>query len=281
MIIIDCTPAPVNKGLLSDGPARAARFLEEAFSATSELKAQEKLIQSCARAFSNKYTLLKNVPLPELDEPVPLVLIGPPGIFVMGVSGIKGVYRAKEESWLEMESKKNQFQPATPNLLQRVVRYRQAVEEHLQKEGLSNPELHALLIFTNPGVHIESTRPAVRILLIDGLGIFLHSINQRAAVYEASEVKRLVAFFKNPQEADLSPAARDTFDFREEAEKKPVKNVRTGGGLAAADVAVTRNLVGLSNKVRLTTKQWIIIGILLVFQILLLMGILMLILMSY
>jgi hypothetical protein len=281
MNIIDCSPAPTAQDSLSSAKNRITRIIEDTFSSTSTQKAVEKAAQACAKIFNSKYTLLKNVPVEGMEAPVPLILIGPPGIYILVVSGVKGVFRARDESWLELKGQIRQFQPARPNLVQRAVLIKQAVGDILTQNGFDQAEVNTLLVFTNPGVHVDTVRPAVRLILADGLEIYLNSLLQKTPVYGREDIRKITALFKDPHEADRQPSIRDQFDFQEEPEKKPARKMSLGAGLPAPDAVITKNLVSAASKVHMTTGQWVFIGFLLVFQIALLIGIILMITSSF
>jgi predicted XRE-type DNA-binding protein len=281
MNIIDCSPAPAAQDSLSSAKNKIVSFIEDTFSSTSTQKAVEKAAQACAKIFNSKYTLLKNVPVEGMEASIPLILIGPPGIYILAVSGIKGVFRARDESWLELKGQTRQFQPARPNLVQRAVLMKQAVEDLLTQNGFAQAEVNTLLVFTNPGVHIDTVRPAVRLILADGLEIYLNSLLQKTPVYRREDIRKISALFKDPHEADRQPSIRDQFDFNDEPKKKPVRKISLGAGLPAPDAVITKNLVSAANKVHMTTGQWVFIGFLLVFQIALLIGIILMITSSF
>ncbi len=50
-----------------------------------------------------------------------MVLVGPTGIQVIYASALKGVYRAKNDTWSVMDNRSHRFKPAQPNLIARTL----------------------------------------------------------------------------------------------------------------------------------------------------------------
>ena len=71
----------------------------------ADVKAEETIIESLRHFIDNTYTMIRNVMLEGIDIPIPLVLVGPSGIYVLLASGATGVFRAKNEVWMEMNRK--------------------------------------------------------------------------------------------------------------------------------------------------------------------------------
>ena len=78
-----------------------------------DAQAQQEIMGQLARVLDNRFVLLRNIVLPGTDVPIPLILAGPTGIWVMLVNGMRGVYRAKSDAWLTMDG--GRFKAAKPN----------------------------------------------------------------------------------------------------------------------------------------------------------------------
>ena len=121
---------------------------------TEIVQAKDAVIASLERMLDNRYVVLRDVILPGLKVPVPLVLVGPSGVHVLNPSSIRGVYRAQGENWERMDQRRRDFKPAQPNLIMRAELLARAVKKFLTERGYELPEVEAVLIFTDPGVHI-------------------------------------------------------------------------------------------------------------------------------
>lgn len=141
-------------------------------------KSRKLTILRFQRALDNHYTLLCDIPVPGAPVPVPFILVGPAGLFAIHFSGEKGLYRAKEESWWEMNPTTRKFQPSRRNLIRLSQAYAKAVSAYLAERSRPAPETQPVLIFGNPGVHVDASRPAARVVLADGVDRFLLGLLQ-------------------------------------------------------------------------------------------------------
>jgi hypothetical protein len=275
MKIIDCSPSTGGKSGFTKIKEQLQERANELISGPSEHRAEEQVVAHLGKYLNNKFILLRNAPIPGLDFPIPIILIGPPGIFVIAATPIKGVYRAKDDTWAKMNEKDRQFEPARPNLVQRTLQMKQALEDFLSTGAVKDAELTAILVCTNTGVHVGSMRPAVRIVMTDGLGRFTGSLMQSAGLLNNIEIKELVDAVKGTLPASKEPVdteIRDAFAFIDETPKE-TNTVRA----PQIQPVLTPRLVSASKRFRLTTGQWIFVGVMLMIEIILLMGIILLI----
>src|SRR5919108_4617693 len=115
MKIIDKTPLVNEKGEL--GPAqRFQGMLKYGFNWPTELQAQKAIVTFFDRHLEKGYTLIRNMTLGSSGITVPMILMGPAGIFVIHVTYLRGRYEARGNSWNEESG--NGFRPASVNLIQ-------------------------------------------------------------------------------------------------------------------------------------------------------------------
>jgi len=98
-----------------------------------EIQAQKIVVGHLQDNLSKGYTLVRNLPLPGSDAVIPLILLGPAGVFVLVVTPLKGTFQAKADTWGELVSGKMRSTPA--NLLVRASRMARAIQRYLQKQG--------------------------------------------------------------------------------------------------------------------------------------------------
>jgi hypothetical protein len=276
MKIIDCSPSASGKNSLHKLFDRGINLVGELAGVPTDYRAEEQVATHLSKYLDHKYILLRNVFLPSLDAPVPLILIGPPGIFVIAASAVKGVYRAKDDTWAIMDEKDRQFEPARPNLVQRTLAMKQAMESFLTNTRFRDVELQAILVCTSTKVHVGSVRPAVRIVMTDGLERFTGNLIQSGGLLTNADVKELAAAVRQLEPSLAEPAdreIRDAFAFIEQ----PQKSTRQFRPPQVQPV-LTPKLVSASNKFRLTTGQWIFVGVMLMIEIVMVMAIILFIL---
>ena len=274
MKTIDCQPDNKNTGFMGQINATLNRY---GIAGDKDARAQEIMIVHLSKLLSNRYILLQNVILEGLDQPIPGMLVGPSGIYIMFASALKGVYRAKDEAWLEMNSRTKQFEPARPNILARSRIMARAFEAFLQKKGYEmpesmgfKPEVQPVLFFSNPGTHVESIRPTARVVLADGLEHFVRTLTEGRSYFNGVEVKNIVDIVLN-QETDEQDLYEDETELNESG---------FGKTLPAAAGVLTDNLNAVSSRFRLSTRQWIFLGMIAAVDIILLIGFIIFVLMT-
>jgi hypothetical protein len=255
MKVIDRSPKPEEGTGIDKLRDRLRKIMEFGLSWESDIQAQEVIITQMGKALSNKYILLRNVQLEGLDIPIPLILVGPQGLFVMYTSALKGVYRAKGETWAEMHSRTRRFEPARPNLITRTLLMTRAVETFLARRGHHILEIQSVLLFSNPGTHVDIIRPAIRVVLMDGLDRFISGLAQTRTFLTGEDIQHIVDAILQPASSQVSGEA--------EALAQPTSGAqstapREGGALPTH---LSRNYVTLSNRINLTRGQWIFLGL--------------------
>jgi len=234
-----------------------------------EIQAQQTVISVFDKALDNRYFLLRNVSLVEQEMPIPLILVGPPGVNVILPVAARGVYRAKVDEWEQLDTQRQSYKPAVPNLIVQTEQMAEAVEEHLKAQNIYTPSVEPVLVFTDTGVHIEMARPAVRIVLIDAIDRFIAGLIQAPAMLTKEEVQQatdcLAKSLRIDQERSLYPE-RDAFSFRDESAPQS-KGPTIVDRLPRGERAVTT-----LNKIPLSNRQWLVLGCLMVINILILIA---------
>jgi hypothetical protein len=71
----------------------------------------------------------------------------------------------------------DQYKPAPVNLIQQTVRKARALQAYIERQGvkLAVP-IEPVLIAGEPGLHIESERPAIKVMMIDGIKGFVNGL---------------------------------------------------------------------------------------------------------
>ena len=196
MKIIDQTPFFTESGTISviDRGKAIMRFGPTWF---KEIEAQNQVMRLLDTMLDKNYTLLRNVTPPGLETSIPFILVGPTGVYVMYVTHLTGMFRAKGDIWGTISG--NAFKPEKPNLMTRTERMARAVEMYLKRQGyteLSNIE--AILLCADPSIHVDSLRPIVRIVMRDALERFAVSITQQRVLFSPEAVQDVVTRILTP-----------------------------------------------------------------------------------
>lgn len=240
-----------------------------------DMKAQDAVIGAFGRMLDNNYLMLRDVTMDGLDIPIPLVLVGPPGLSVIYPSASRGVFRAREESWEKLQDRQKKFKPAQPNIITRVRMMAQAVAKFLATSQYSSIEVEPVILFTDPGTHIEASHPAARIIRSDGLDRFIAGLIRARVRLNRQDANKIANLLMGPMTLveDVDGfAPEDEFSFTEE--KKP------SGPSLADQIPKGEGVVKSINKMPFSMKQWLVLGLLIVVNIIVLIALVILVLVS-
>ncbi len=161
------------------------------FSWDQDIQAQQVLISRLGRMLDNSYTIISNVAITESALPVPLVLVGPIGVWTFYVTAVKGIFRVKGENWYRLDDKSQHYKPSRPNLIRRSALMSRAINDYLREKGFFLDEAQPVLFFAQPGIHIDAPESPVRLLYSDGVDRFAVNLLEGKAVLDSGEVKRV------------------------------------------------------------------------------------------
>lgn len=205
MKIIDKTPLLNEKGELGF-LQRLQGMMEYGFSWPNELQAQKAIITYFDRQLEKGYTLIRNYTLGKSGITVPILLLGPAGIYVIHVAYLKGQYEARGDAWNVASG--DGYKPAEENLVQKTLQMARAVRAFIERQGVQIPvEIEPVLIGGDPGLHIDSVKPAIRVLMIDGVKSFVANMVTAPPVLRPETVYDLTERILNPHPARKTPAA--------------------------------------------------------------------------
>ena len=172
-----------------------------------EVEAQKEIINIIGKVLDRNYTLLRNVTPPGLGASFPLILIGPTGVYVMDVTPLTGMFRARGDQWGTISG--DAFKNEKPNLMTRTERMARAIQVFLQRQGYSSIfTVEAVLLCSDLSIHVDSIRPIIRVVMRDALERFAVSIAQGRVVLAPDAVQDIVGRLLNPPiPAQPSPVA--------------------------------------------------------------------------
>lgn len=197
MKVIDKTPFLGPNGELTlFGKIRG--WLSYGLEWSQELEAQKAVLERLEKILESGFVAIRNYPLAGGSVLVPLILIGPPGLYVLQVTAARGLYEAKGDEWNVITGEVSH--PARLNLVRLAMRFARAVEVLLNRQGITLPAaVEPVIIATNPGLHVQTFRPAVRIILSDGIERFALALAQSRPVLSAADVTELSERILNPR----------------------------------------------------------------------------------
>ncbi|MGZ9165939.1 MAG: NERD domain-containing protein [Anaerolineales bacterium] len=205
MKIIDKTPLLNEKGELGI-MQRFQGMLQFGFSWPNEMQAQKVIINFFDRQLERGYTLIRNMTLGQSGITVPMILLGPAGIFAINITHLRGRYEAKGGSWNVQAG--DGYAPASINLIQITSRMARALQVFIERQGVRLPvSIEPVLIAAEPGLHIESVGSAVRVMMIDGIKPFVSGLATGQHVLSPEAVHEFTERILNPRSPKKEPVS--------------------------------------------------------------------------
>ena len=197
MKVIDKTPLQDAKGNLGI-VQRVQSAMEYGFAWQGDIEAQKPIIAQLERVLEKGHTLIRNLSLENSKIIEPMILIGPPGVFVLYVTRQPGFFEAKGDEWNSIQGDRRA--PVAVNPMTRVARLSRALQVYLNRQGVILPcQVDAVLIAGNPAVHIDALRPIVRIVQSDAVKQWAASLLQARPVLRSEVVFDVVDRLLNPR----------------------------------------------------------------------------------
>lgn len=299
MKIIDKTPLHDENGQLSI-VGRVQGTLKYGLNWTAELEAQKSVIAQFQRILDKGYVLIRNFTLPNSEIVIPMILLGPGGVYVIHVSTVKGFFEAKGDQWNTVNN--GVSQPASINLLSRVSRFARAVQIYLERINVElKTPVEPILITFDPGAHVESIRPVARVVQSDAVKQFAGSVLQARPVWRLDYAYSLGDLIVDPvlpeqrkpapaPEQPLSPGGRAQaifnasneseadllgFGFDEDEEDAPVQqpeNISRSPQQQRTPRSASQTATQKSKFMGLNTQQLVLLGVLFLCECVILAG---------
>lgn len=172
------------------------------------MEAQKAVTERLDRAFSDQHILLRNVPIPGVDEGEPyMILLSPQGIRILMAFPTLGVFRANEREWLKLNQRSRSFVRTKPNLQTLALNVQKQVTRLLEIQNFRAPVAESVLIFTHPRTLIDGTRPLCRVVSADAIEYFAANLEQLPAVLNSQQIHTLVDAILYPKLPDPRSAA--------------------------------------------------------------------------
>ena len=209
MKTIDQTPLQNEDGEIGI-VQRLQGTLKYGFEWYPEQQAQKTVLAHLSRALGKGYTAIRNPKLGGSGIIVPLVLVGPVGIYAAHVTHVRGTYQARRDSWGQMYG--INYKPASVNILTRTQLLARALQAFIEWQGVSLPKpVEPVILAANPGLHLESMQPITRIVLVDGIERWAGSLESAAPVLTPESAYELADRIVNPRKPkkEKRPAAAE------------------------------------------------------------------------
>ena len=268
--------------------SRVRGTLAHGLSWYGEMQAQVFVSERLDKSLDRAHTLLRNVVIPGTTVSVNMILLSPQGIRVLEPSSIKGVFRAKGEEWLKFDSRGRRFKRVRPNLQAQTLDLAQLVHRYLQKylesqgylEGqeYNLPEVEAVLVFANPRTHVDAARPRIRIVQADAIDHFAANLLEFQPIMDQEDIDILTEAFIEPKFP--KPETEAEVDEEQAPSVAPYEFVEEGDVFTseAEPVGLPSQAMGRLSSLPFTRNQWVLLAVIVFFELIILIIFAMLIL---
>jgi hypothetical protein len=294
MKLIDQTPLQDENGEIGI-VQRVQGTLQYGFDWYPELEAQKSVLAHLSRVLGKGFTVIRNQTLGASGITVPLALVSPAGIYAVHVTHLRGTYQARGESWGQVFGVS--FKPARTNLMTRTELLARALQAFIERQGVKLPKpVEPVILAANPGLHIESLQPAVRIILLDALERWAASLESAAPVFTLETAYELADRIVNPRPPKKEEQGEATVKAPEESRASAIfsaaddarpfdpaelefafeegESLEVPAGLIESSPAIPLNSRAGTKKrfLGMTTSQLALLGGMILFEVCLLIG---------
>jgi hypothetical protein len=220
---IECSPFRDEQGQISI-EQRVRGTIQHGLSWYSEMQAIDTAVVKLEKVLGKEHIAITSVLIPGTEIIVPLLVLGPQGVRAFLPTAVQGVFAAKGDEWLKFGAgTSRRFTEAKPNLQWKVLEIAQTVLDYLRQNGFGLPEIEAVLIFTNPRTHVETSNPQARIVLADAIDRFAANMLQFQAIMDHDDIRDMVQAITTPVEEQ--PAAELEPEPQRQASPRPARPI--------------------------------------------------------
>ena len=231
-----------------------------------EYKAQEVLLRPLNQHLDGRFVLLRNIRLPDFKVPLPPILVGPTGVFLLYVTPLRGTFRVREDIWEEIDTRSRRFRPLKPNLVRHTMGLARALGEYLSARTGATVEVQPVLVAVAPDALVDAIRPSVRVVQVDTLERFATEVARMRTALSADEVERIVE--------TLAPSPH----------RRLTRKARPAGARQPSSVAqrLARSPIPPSwqRYFNFTPQQWLLLGVMAALDLLILLGFILLVVLT-
>ncbi len=228
-------------------------------------KSQEELIEILGAVLGNECVLLRDVNIPKVPRPIPLVLITPAQLLVINPKSVQGFFRAEGKRWEEL-GRNDEYRPAPVNLIRETWLYQKTIEGYFKQHNFSAPMDRGVMIFVSPETVVESIRPRVRVVQADGIKNFARELSILKPVFSERDFRAAVQLLTNPR-----------LPLKSKQPKVPAPDLEESPAIPEPLAKVDEGITKVARKANFTRREWIIVGLLSVLLIVVLIALIALI----
>lgn len=218
----------------------------------------------------NRFHLLRNLSLLPQTDQVSSVLIGPPGLWLIHAFSEKGVFEINDAEFLRMDEKRGEKKPLKPNPIEILLNQTEALQNRLSDSSGWTVPVEPVLFLTHPGAHVQLNQPAVKMVMMDATSQFISKIIAGQVIYNGEKIQHMVdLLIIANSSADQGQALKDGFSLRE---NRSAKKSAPSTQFQLVDDQEPEVIARISRRVPFSKRQWIILTILVVVNIIVLMS---------
>jgi len=275
---IECSEFRDEEGIISL-ESRIRGTMQHGLKWYGEMEAQNEAFNKLSKTLGREHLAIFNLPLPDTTTTIPMLLLSPQGVRVILPCPAIGVYRAKGEAWMKYGGgRSRRFAPVRPNLQSRVLMMAQQVHTYLQEKGYALPEVEAILLFTNPKTHVDTADPRARIVQADAIDHFAANVNQFQAIMNQDDILELTEVLTKPTrpkeeqipesvpEPAREPRSVDPIHLPEDSPAE----LDAAFDMDASPLTPRKERSLKRSRFPFSRRQWILLGILVFFEVMIL-----------
>ena len=213
-------------------------------------KNQEELAEILGSVLGNECVLLRDVNIPKVSRPIPLVLITPAMLLVINPKSVQGFFRAEGKRWEEL-GRNNEYRLSSNNLIRETWLYHKTIEGYFKQHNFSAPMDRGVMIFVSPETVVESIRPRVRVVQADGIKNFARELSISKPVFSDRDFREAVKLLTNPR-----------MPVKEKKPKIPPPEMVEPDAMPEPLAKVDESINKVARKANFTVREWVVIGIL-------------------
>jgi hypothetical protein len=216
---------------------------------------QDELIEILGSVLGNDCVLIRDIEIPRVGRPIPLVLITPSTLLVINPKSLQGFFRAEGKRWEEL-GRDDEYRPVQNNLIRETWLYQKTIEGYLKQHNFSAPMGRGVMIFVSPETVVESIRPRVRVIQADGIKNFARELSIAKPVFSDMDFRTAVNLLTNPRLPDKTKKRKSAAA----AAPPPPPAATDTSPVPEALVKVDQEISRAAQRANFTRREWIIIG---------------------
>lgn len=208
-------------------------------------KSQAELAEILETVLGNDCVLLRDVNIPKVGRPIPIVLITPAMLLVINPKSQPGFFRAEGKRWEEL-GRDDQYKLAQNNLIRETWLYQKTIEGYLKQHNFSAPMDRGVMIFISPETVVESIRPRVRVIQADGIKNFARELAISKPVFSDMDFRSVVKLLTDPRLPEKTKTQTEPQELMDPVPEQIAK--------------IDESIEKVTRKINFSRREWVIVA---------------------